>query len=326
MAQPPTHRPRRVRIDAPARIHLGVLDLRRGDGRYFGGMGVALTSPRVRLTVEAGDGLVVEGPEAELVREIAGRHLERLPGSGGAEIRIRETIPRHAGLGSGTQLALAVARALDLIHGEERPVDEIAPELGRGERSAVGSWCFERGGFVLEGGVDADSAALAPLLCRFDLPESWRVVLVRPEVPRGLSGAREEAAFEELPPPDPSTVGRVAQVVLMELLPAVATGDLDAFGLAAERVEGATGEAFSDAQGGSRYAHDRVAAAVELLRELGAAGTGQSSWGPTVYGFVDGEDEGRRLEEAVADRRPGWWSASVRADNRGARHRVEAGS
>lgn len=325
MADPTNPRPRRVRIEAPARIHLGVLDLRRDGGRYFGGMGVALSEPRVRLEIRPADRLAVEGPASALVERVAARHLGDLAGADGARIRVVETIPRHAGLGSGTQLALAVGRGLDLLHGVDRPAEELAPLLGRGERSAVGTWTFARGGFVLEGGVTSDTG-VAPLLCRFDVPEHWRVVLVRPPAPRGLSGDTEEEAFEELPPPDPETVGRVAHAVLMELLPALATGDLEAFGRAARRVERATGDAFRPAQGGSRFAHEEVEEAVDALEGLGAEGSGQSSWGPTVYGFVEGEGAAGRIVEELRDRRAGWEVRSVAVDDRGARERVDRAS
>ena len=35
------------------------------------------------------------------------------------------------------------------------------------------------------------------------------------------------------------------------------------------------------------------------LAEWGAAGVGQSSWGPTVYGIVEGADAAARLAERV---------------------------
>jgi beta-ribofuranosylaminobenzene 5'-phosphate synthase len=38
---------------------------------------------------------------------------------------------------------------------------------------------------------------------------------------------------------------------------------------------------------------------VRRMSEWGAAGVGQSSWGPTVYGIVEGEDAGRRLADRV---------------------------
>lgn len=324
MAEPPRSPPRRVRIDAPARLHLGVLDLRREGGRYFGGMGVAVDRPRVRLVLRPSRELEVEGPEADVVRRAARRHLERPAGTSGARIRVEATVPRHVGLGSGTQLALAVGRGLDLLRGRRRTAGELARALERGRRSAVGTWLFAHGGFVLEGGVRRDGdEGIAPLLARFELPGSWRAVLVRPPVPDGLSGDREEAAFRELPPPEPDRARRVAHVVLMELLPALAEGDLEGFGRAAAEVERATGDAFRPAQEGRRHAHEEVAEAVEALRGLGAAGVGQSSWGPTVYGFVDGQDDARRAVEALTRRHPGWSATVAGLDNRGAREEVE---
>lgn len=322
MVDRPNPPPRSVEVEAPARIHLGVLDLRRDEGRYFGGLGVAVRRPRVRLRLRRADGLVVEGPSSGRVERLAERHLRELTDGAGARIRVLDTIPSHVGLGSGTQLALSVGRGLDLLHGRERSAGELAVRLGRGRRSAVGSWTFAHGGFVLEGGVAPEEDAVAPLLARFALPESWRVVLVRPDAPQGLSGEREEAAFGRLPPPEPRAVDRVAHVVLMQLLPAVATGDLEAFGRAASAVERATGDAFRAAQDGSRFAHDEVEAAVRLLAELGAVGGGQSSWGPTVYGFAGDPETARDVVDAIRRRRPDWRALAVPPDNHGARARA----
>ena len=38
------------------------------------------------------------------------------------------------------------------------------------------------------------------------------------------------------------------------------------------------------------------------MREWGARGVGQSSWGPAVYGIVEGEDAGRATRGAAARR------------------------
>jgi len=35
------------------------------------------------------------------------------------------------------------------------------------------------------------------------------------------------------------------------------------------------------------------------MSEWGAVGVGQSSWGPTVYGIVDGDEAGLRLAECL---------------------------
>jgi predicted sugar kinase len=38
---------------------------------------------------------------------------------------------------------------------------------------------------------------------------------------------------------------------------------------------------------------------IDLLIEGGAAGAGQSSWGPAVYGIVDGDSAAEQLAERV---------------------------
>lgn len=105
--------PDAVEIVAPARLHLGVLDLRGDLGRRFGGLGVAIPTPSLRLEARRADRVEATGPDGERAAAFAERCLARFGISGGVAITVHRAIPEHAGLGSGTQLGLAVARALD---------------------------------------------------------------------------------------------------------------------------------------------------------------------------------------------------------------------
>jgi beta-ribofuranosylaminobenzene 5'-phosphate synthase len=110
--------------------------------------------------------------------------------------------------------------------------------------------------------------------------------------------------------------------VLTSLLPGLAERDLPEFGAALTRLQRLVGEAFAPAQGG--VFHPRAGALVEAMLRLGAAGAGQSSWGPAVYGIVEGEDAGRDLVARIEAELAGRGRVDlVRFDNRGAR--VEAG-
>jgi beta-RFAP synthase len=155
----------------------------------------------------------------------------------------------------------------------------------RGRRSAVGTWTFAFGGFVLEGGRRPGDEAPAPLLARLPMPAGWRCVVVTPAGKPGLAGDEEAAAFGRLPPPAAAEVAHVAHLVLMQLLPAVAVADLPAFGAALTEVQRITGGWFAPAQGGV-FAPGETGELVEQLRRWGAIGVGQSSWGPAVYGIV----------------------------------------
>lgn len=288
----------RIVVEAPARIHFGLLDLRGDLGRRFGGLGAALETPRLVLEAQASPTLSADGPDHARVLEYARRVIEarRLPG--GAAFHVRETLPAHSGLGSGTQLALATARALAELHGLPHDPASLAAATGRARRSAIGTWSFARGGFILEGGRRGGDESPAPLLLRQAMPESWRVVLALPAVARGLSGAAEERAFREMPPPSAEVTARAAHVVLMQVLPALVEADLAAFGRGVTELQRLVGEMFRPVQG-ERFAHPLCARLVADLLAAGACGAGQSSWGPAVFGLAAGDAAARALAERV---------------------------
>ena len=301
-----------IRVEAPARLHLGMLAVGDAGTRRFGGFGVAVERPAVVIEAEPADELSVEGFDAERALAFAQRCCQALGLPGGGRLRVVEAIPSHVGLGSGTKLALAVAQALAALH--ERTVDApaLAQAAGRAARSAVGMWTFALGGLVVEGGVRGEGSA--PLLTRHAMPDAWRIVIVVPNAEPGISGAAEAQAFERLVPSAERSAA-IAQLVLTSLLPALVEGELEEFGGALTRVQQLVGDEFAPMQGG-RF-HPRAGVLVEALLRGGAAGAGQSSWGPAVYGVVGSEAAGRDLArhlegfDAVVD--------VVAFDNRGAR-------
>lgn len=289
---------RAVCIEAYARLHFGVLDLRGSGGRWFGGIGAAASAPSLLLSASPADTLTVEGDDSERAAAFARQFLEHHRLARGAAIRVRRALPSHAGLGSGTQLALSIARALAELYAVDADPRALARATGRARRSAIGTWTFAGGGLVVEGGRRSHSDECGPLIARLPFPESWRCVVVVPEGPPGISGADEAEAFASLPKPSQRDVEHVSHLTLMSLLPALADGDLETFGRALTEIQEVTGRWFAPAQGGT-FASGPSRALVRQLAEWGAAGVGQSSWGPTVYGIVDGADSATRLVERV---------------------------
>jgi beta-RFAP synthase len=283
--------------------------------RRFGGLGAAVERPAVVLEAEPADDLSVEGADAERALAFARRCRDALRLPGGARLRVVEAIPRHVGLGSGTKLALAVAQALAALDDRTLDAPALAQAAGRAARSAVGMWTFALGGLVVEGGVRGKGSA--PLLTRLAMPDEWRIVTVVPDAEPGLSGSAEAQAFERLEPSaERSAV--IAQLVLTSLLPALVERELEEFGGALTRVQRLVGDEFAPMQGG-RF-HPRAGALVEALLSGGAAGAGQSSWGPAVYGVVGNEAAGRDLARRMEDLVGGNGAVDVVAfDNRGAR-------
>jgi beta-ribofuranosylaminobenzene 5'-phosphate synthase len=309
-----------VRVEAPARLHMGMLDVAGDRARRFGGLGVAVSRPAAVVEASPSCDVTAEGPDAERALAVARRCREALGLSGGARVRVVEAIPAHVGLGSGTKLALAVTAAVAALAGKTADPQAIARAAGRGARSAVGLWTFVLGGLVVEGGVRPGVERAAPLLARHAIPDEWRCVLAIPDAEPGLSGQAEEEAFRQLRP-DSDRAALIAQLVLTSLLPGLAEGDLTEFGAALTRVQRLVGESFASVQGG--VFHPRAGPLVEALLRLGAAGAGQSSWGPAVYGIVGDEQAGRELAGRMeAELSGGGRVELVRFDNGGAR--VEA--
>jgi len=283
-------------VEAPARLHFGVLDLRGSLGRSFGGIGAAAPAPTLLVSATPSDTLEVIGEDASRAEGFARQFLAHHQLAGGGRVVVHRTLPAHSGLGSGTQLALAVARALAGLHGVATDAAALAEAVGRTRRSAIGTWIFAGGGLVVEGGRRRQGEGVAPLLARVMFPSAWRCIVAIPDAAAGMSGAHEEAAFAQLPPPPEREVERVAHLVLMGLLPALAESDLDRFGSALTAIQTVTGGWFATVQGGT-FTPGATAALVRQMTEWGAAGVGQSSWGPAVYGIVENDDAARRLVE-----------------------------
>jgi beta-ribofuranosylaminobenzene 5'-phosphate synthase len=301
-----------VVVSAPARLHLGMLDPAGLGHRRFGGFGVAVESPRVVVAVRWADddssaltnGVAASGPQADRAAAFAQSVRAELGISDALALDVREAIPPHVGLGSGTKLGLAVARGIFALVGRPAGPEQLTRASVRGARSSVGAWTFAAPGLVVEAGVTGDGD-LSPLLMRVPMPASWRCLLVRPAGGEGLSGNAEERFFEHLrhaPPAEPS----VARLLLTSLLPGLQRGDIEEFGVALSEIQRQMGAIFADRQGG--VFHPSATPLIDALASLGVGAVGQSSWGPTVYGIVsdperaaDVADRLRALAGASAD-------------------------
>ena len=287
-----------VTVTAAARLHLGFLDMNGGLGRRFGSLGLAIGHPVTRLTLRRATASSAKGPEAER----ASRHLDllirHLGLSSAYDLSVHAAIPAHAGLGSGTQLALAVATALRRLEGLPLDHSNDALLLRRGARSGIGLGLFEQGGFIVDGGHGARTST-PPVIARMDFPLQWRVILVLDPRAEGVHGGEEQAAFARLAAFEAPLSAEICRLVLIKALPALAEQDIGSFGDAIARIQVIAGDYFAPAQGGAPYASAPVARVMEELRLHGARGTGQSSWGPTGFAFAADAREAQRLCDLV---------------------------
>ncbi len=287
-----------VTVTAPARLHLGFLDLNGELGRRFGSIGLAISGFRTQVSVAPAEHMRIAGPESDRVRRYVELMRDALPLGGAYDVKVEELVPAHAGFGSGTQLALAIGAALRHVHGLPLNLRGDAVRLGRGARSGAGIGLFQHGGFVVDGGRKAASGP-APIISHLPFPERWRVLVVLDTSRQGVHGTDETDAFAKLPLADKTDVAHLCHVLVMQLLPAVAEADLLTFGAALEDIQERLGDYFAPAQGGHRYASPRVAEALDLIRHAGGVGIGQSSWGPTGYAFAETSEAAQQILHAL---------------------------
>jgi beta-ribofuranosylaminobenzene 5'-phosphate synthase len=290
-----------VVVDAPSRLHLGLLDMNGALGRVDGGIGIALRDPGLVISATLADQFHVAGGDADCRARIlaaaeAVRQGLNLPG--GAHFTLQTHYPGHVGLGRGTQLALATGRALCELHGIPCRARDLAHLTHRGGTSGIGTAAFEQGGFLIDGGHSFgegwDKQVFLPssaaggvrppeVAVRHPFPGHWKILVVIPEIPPGASGSKEKEIFSRHCPVPLTEVQALCHEVLVRLLPGLVEEDLDLFGSAVNRIQ---------ELGFKRVEHSLQPSLIpdllNAIRDAGAAGAGLSSFGPTVFAFGEG--------------------------------------
>jgi len=316
-----TPSPAVVEIRTPARFHLGMFSFGDATTRAFGGTGLMLDSPGIVLRLRVAERFTAAGPHADralaFARECAGAW--GLPPHVACHLEVVSAPRAHVGLGSGTQLALAVAAGIrhlfvaaegggtasETRHFGFEEVVRCAAGVGRGRRSCVGMHGFAAGGLVVEAGrLAAGKTGVeigagrpsdgSPLIARTALPAGWRGVLVIDREAEGLHGEREKVAFQTLPPVDRLVTAELVRLAVIELLPAAVEGRFAEFSSAFHAYGRLAGVPFEPASRRLPF-HDDIARLIDRFAELGIRGAAQSSWGPAVLGCCESAAEAERV-------------------------------
>jgi beta-ribofuranosylaminobenzene 5'-phosphate synthase len=305
---------RQVTVSTGSRLHFGLLTHRPKSGREFGGVGVMIDSPGWTVTASAtndisgadSDRIVVADSAAAACPETESRvsriveRFRQLPDANvpALNLSVTSAIPSHRGLGSGTQLALATARAInDCLDLGPASASELAELTGRGLRSAVGTWGFEAGGLIVDGGkLEADS--VGSMAARLEFPSDWRFLLIFPQNFNGLSGDEEVTAFRDLPGMPQETTDALCRLTAMEILPAIQNQDFNRAAAALAEYGFQAGEYFAPAQGGV-FIDPRMQEFSRLLAENGIEGFAQTSWGPTCAALCRDDEMARQAIEVI---------------------------
>lgn len=200
----------------------------------------------------------------------------------------------HIGLGTGTQLGLSVAAALFQFYFDEVPsVERLSQSVQRGQRSAVGTYGFMHGGFIVDRGK-TDGDKLAKIDMHLPIPTDWRFVLIKADANAGKSGLEEESVFQDTTSDKNKLRAELIEMANAKIVPSLLNEDFNSFSNAVYEFGRTSGQYFAEVQGGP-FNGPRITEMVRLIRELGTAGAGQTSWGPTVYAILESQTDANQL-------------------------------
>ena len=278
-----------VEITTPARLHFALIDLNGSLGRIDGSIGLAINKPCFHIVAERSDGVQIESAQYGARAYGIVERLKESYDFPGVHIKLDSEMPPHSGFGSGTQLALGVAQAVNTLYALQLTTGELALAVGRGGTSGIGITAFEQGGLILDGGhrypdqkssflpsSSAGHVAPPPLMLRHPFPD-WPLLIVIPRCTH-ISGETEINCFKTLCPQPRSSAEQLSHIILLKLLPAIFERDLPAFGEAINLMQTFGWKKVEiDAQGGV------LQQTLDFLRDNGAIGAGVSSWGPAIF-------------------------------------------
>lgn len=282
-----------VRITTPSRLHFSLIDLNGKLGRIDGGFGLAINEPNFRIVAEPSTTIHVE---SSTYRERACEILARLQKNyhfPGMKLKLLSEIPTHSGFGSGTQLSLGIAAAVNVLYSLNLNLLELANAVGRGGTSGIGVAAFDTGGFIIDGGhrypeqkssflpsAAADNISPPPILLRHTFPE-WQLLIVMPNCER-IYGEQELNLFRTLCPQPASVAPTLSHLLLLKILPAILENDMHSFGETLNEIQTFGWKKVEiDAQG------VELQQTLEFLQSNGALGAGVSSWGPAICAVSD---------------------------------------
>lgn len=289
----------KIQITSPARLHLGFMDLNGSLGRKFGSVGLAIDSIETSITVSKNSlqNSVEHNDSNKRAYAYADLILKAYELDESVSIDVHRKIPEHAGLGSGTQLALSIGVALSELFNLNLSLMDIGKILDRGNRSGIGIGAFENGGFLIDGGK-GKSAELPPITVRHDFPENWRIILLINSREKGIHGQKEYKAFKTLKPFPDNLAEKLCRLVNMIILPSLIEKNFDDFSMAIGKLQKIVGTHFSPIQGGV-YSNPDIANIMNYVEKKGFMGIGQSSWGPTGFILTNSDTTAHKLAKNI---------------------------
>ena len=292
-------------IKTPSRLHMTLIDLNGSYGRFDGGVGLTLANPHFILKSEETEKGITIGfddnitnPEIldECITKIsnsAERVINHFNIESGFHFQVKQAYFPHSGLGSGTQISLATGKLICEHIGQNILSPNLGAIVGRGGTSGIGTFSFDLGGFIADGGhsskekstflpSSASGARPPHLIGQYDFPEDWNILIALPSADNSVTGNKEVNIFQHYCPVPKSEVEQVSHVVFMNLIPYLLEHDIENFGASIDMIQT---RGFKKIE--VSLQPPKLVNLMNFMRDNGAYGVGMSSFGPVTYTVYD---------------------------------------
>ncbi|MBY8983261.1 MAG: hypothetical protein KGD57_09950 [Candidatus Lokiarchaeota archaeon] len=331
----------KIRITTPCRIHLSLIDENGYTGRVDGGFGLMLDQPNVIFeATNSAKEFKIEAHKyyresIEIINEKASKIFKTFNiNNKNFHFNLIKYYPSHVGLGSKTQLSLAIATSIARLKNLNVTHRELTKIVGRGGTSGIGWKGFLTGGFILDGGHEfgigkekesflpssaSKSADPALTIFRCDIPENWHFVLAIPNVKKGAYGDEEVSIFKKYAPIPKEEVNEVSHQILMKIIPGLLKNNLDCFGDGLKSIQSI---GFKKIE--INLQNKIVKNLINFMKNYGVKAYGMSSFGPSVIGILESESEAHELLQATKNhlKETGGHFYICKPNNTGAKYKI----
>lgn len=281
-------------IDAPARIHIGFLNLDKESSRQFGSLGLTISDFSFKISIEKSYKTMINSKSIEIKSKIESilKILKKKYDLSNCTISVLSEIPAHKGLGSGTQLALSVSYLIMKLNAIKINTSQIACLLKRGLRSGVGIESFNQGGFNIDVGKLKNTQGIPINILNIKWPKNWKITLITDNNFIGVHGKNEVKAFKKLGNVSKIQTAHNCESLLMKIIPGLIEKNFDEFSNGVKNIQEEMSKTFYGKK--NKFASTSIEKIFRVLKKKNINSFGQSSWGPT--GFIFSKNLKKRNE------------------------------
>ena len=140
-----------IQIISPARLHFGFLEINSNQGdNLLGGIGLSIDKFHTKISMKRNAKIKVKGKSLNKASLFLNTFCRKIKLKPNFFLNVEKASPQHIGLGSGTQLALSIGKAISDLNNLNLKMDKIGKILNRSYRSNVGLINFKYGGFLID--------------------------------------------------------------------------------------------------------------------------------------------------------------------------------